>query len=44
MGKIIISESQYRKVKKALIEKAINTSLLNEQAGDFSYTVQSGKV
>lgn len=30
MGKIIISESQYKKVKKALIENAINTSLLNE--------------
>lgn len=44
MGKIIISESQYRKVKKVLIENAINKSLLNEQAGDFSYTVQSGKV
>ena len=30
MGKIIISESQYKKVKKALIENAINTSILNE--------------
>lgn len=32
MGKIIISESQYRKVKQNLIENAINKSLLNEQA------------
>jgi hypothetical protein len=44
MGKIIISESQYRKVKQNLIENAINKSLLNEQSGDFSYTVQSAEV
>ena len=31
MGKIIISESQYMKVKQNLIEAAINESLLNEQ-------------
>ena len=31
MGKIIISESQYKKVKSILIESAINESLLNEE-------------
>lgn len=30
MGKIIISESQYRKVKQALIESAISETLINE--------------
>lgn len=44
MGKIIISESQYRKVKKVLIENAINTSLLNEGSNELSYTVKSDKV
>jgi hypothetical protein len=39
MGKIIISESQYRKVKSILIENAINESLLNEEA----YTLDTKK-
>ena len=39
MGKIIISESQYKKVKSILIENAINESLLNEEA----YTLDTKK-
>ena len=39
MGKIIISERQYRKVRKNLIENAINKSLLNEEA----YTLDTKK-
>lgn len=44
MGKLIITENQYNKLKDLIIEGAINESLLNEQIDNFSYTVHSGKV
>ena len=41
MGKIIISESQYRKVKQALIESAISKTLINEdESGSNNQTSQ----
>lgn len=39
MRKLILTERQYNNIKNVLIENAIN-----EQAGDFSYIVQSDKV
>jgi hypothetical protein len=39
MGKIIITENQYKRFKSILIENAINESLLNEQA----YTIDDKK-
>jgi hypothetical protein len=44
MGKIILNETQYSRIKNILIENAINKSLLNEQTDNFSYTVKSEKV
>ena len=39
MGKIVLNETQYNRLKNILIENAIDRSLLNEQTDDFSYTI-----
>jgi len=39
MGNIILTESQYSRIKNTLIENVIDKSLLNEQTDDFSYTI-----
>jgi hypothetical protein len=43
MGKIILTETQYKRFKSILIENTINQTLLNEN-DELSYTVQSEKV